>query len=73
MIKVVGMSLCSTAVITEEGRATEGRAGRGGGEQGVEQAESLFQAAARCPPLVWRFTMILARRRSELSDLVYGT
>lgn len=59
MIKVAGMSLCSTAVITEERRAREGKGGREDREKGVEQVESLIQAAPHCPPLVWRYTMIL--------------
>lgn len=80
MIKVAGMSLCSTAVITEERRASEGgkrREGRGGEERekGVERSGSPIQAAPHCPPLAWRYTMMLSHQRFELDDLakVYGT
>lgn len=34
-------------------------------EKGVEQLESRIQAAAHCPPLVWRYRMILSYGRSN--------
>lgn len=64
MIKVAGMSLCSTAVITEEKPARKGR-----WEEGEKREWSGVQTATHRPHLVWRYV----KRKRKKDFLIVRT
>lgn len=69
MIKVAGMSLCSTAVITEERRAREGRGGREEREKGVGQLDSSSTTVPPSGVEVQNDFLILVFELSDLAEV----